>query len=62
MMHVYLCPKCKKTYMISRRKQASCYVCGGYMVYCSLDFNDWVEKTETQRKEFIEGICAGKVT
>lgn len=57
MMHIYVCANCKKAYMISRRKQASCKRCGGYMIYCPMEFNEWVEKTDAQRRELIENMC-----
>jgi rRNA maturation endonuclease Nob1 len=57
MMHIYICVDCKRAYMISRRKQAVCRTCGGYMVQCPTSFNDWVEETPDQRDKEIEQIC-----
>lgn len=27
------------------------------MVNCPIEFNDWVEKTEAQRKKLIDDVC-----
>ena len=57
MMHIYVCEKCKKAYMVSRRKQASCRCCGGRMTYCQTEFIDWVDMTDEQRKIHIDSMC-----
>jgi DNA-directed RNA polymerase subunit RPC12/RpoP len=57
MMHIYVCTNCKKAYMISRRKQATCRGCDSRMVYCPTEFTEWVEKTVAQRSDEIERLC-----
>ncbi len=57
MMHIYVCKNCKKAYMVSRRKHAGCRRCGEQMIFYSIEFTDWVEKTDLQRKKLIEDVC-----
>lgn len=56
MMKVYICPECGWMRVVSRRKQVECYKCGQWqMTSVKLDFLQYTEMNEEERKNYAEG-------
>lgn len=56
MMKVYICPECGWMRIVSRRKDVECYKCEEkQMVLAKLDYADYTEMSEEERKNYSDG-------
>lgn len=55
-MKVYICPECGWMRIVSRRKDVECYKCEEkQMVLAKLDYADYTEMSEEERKNYSDG-------
>jgi hypothetical protein len=54
MLRIFICPKCRKTYIISRKLISFCPSCGTAMICTPLPYSTYVDMDLLERKKFIE--------
>lgn len=50
MLRIYICPKCYNFRMVSRKPDAICFHCGSQLDKCDLEYSEYVDMSEVQRK------------
>lgn len=53
MMHVFICPDCGGTRMVSLSRSLKCPMCCAKMANCELDYMEWIHLTGGQRKRMV---------
>lgn len=54
MMHIFICPVCKKVRMVSRFRSAHCMTCGGEMLISEIPYLRWTEMSEEERDRALK--------
>ncbi|WP_147369368.1 hypothetical protein [Lachnotalea sp. AF33-28] len=54
MIRVFVCEKCHKYRIVSKRLTADCHECGSRMTVCDMPYVEWVELDMQDRENYIE--------
>ncbi len=58
MLRIYICPQCYNFRMVSRKPDAICFHCGAPLVRSDVEYSQYMEMTEEERKECKEKFIA----